>query len=125
VRRWMEGLAFAPMFGSGWNVRIINELDRTSRDVQDLLLSYLDRLRPGRALIGTSNLQTELLTERFQTRFQAIKLSAPSEEEIAGWLVKRWKAPRKLAARIAFGCGGCVRAALADLESTFDMGAVG
>jgi HD-like signal output (HDOD) protein len=63
----------------------------------------------------------DLLTERFQTRFQTWKIAAPQQEEIAAWLVRRWKAPRKLAEQIAFGCGGCVRAALADLESALDL----
>jgi hypothetical protein len=84
----------------------------------------LDKLRPGKAFIGTSNLQLDLLTERFQTRFQAWKITAPDADEIAAWLVRRWKAPKSLAHEIALGCGGCVRAALADLESAYDMGAV-
>ena len=49
-------------------MKIINDMDRCTRDAQDLLLSYLDRLPPGRAVIGTSNLQLDLLTESFQTR---------------------------------------------------------
>lgn len=121
VRRWMDGLAYAPMFGSGWHVRIVNEFDRCSREAQDLLLTYLDRLGPGRAFLATSNLQLELLTDRIQTRFQVWHLPGPQEEEIEAWLVKRWRAPRSLAREIAFGCGGCVRAALSDLESAFDM----
>ena len=99
----------------------MNELDRCSREAQDLMLSYLDRLRPGRALIGTSNLQLDLLTERFQTRFQAFKITGPESDEIAAWLIRRWKAPKRLAQEIAVGSGGCVRAALADLESAIDM----
>ena len=47
----------------------MNELDRCTREAQDLLLTYLDRLPPGRALLGTSNLHLDPLTERFQTRF--------------------------------------------------------
>jgi len=121
VRRWMDGLAYASLFGGGWSARIVNELDRCSREAQDLMLSYLDRLRPGRALIGTSNLQLDLLTERFQTRFQAFKITGPESDEIAAWLVRRWKAPKRLAQEIAVGSGGCVRAALADLESAIDM----
>ena len=123
VRRWMDSLAYGSLFG-GCEARIVNELDRASKESQDLLLTYLDKLRPGRAFIGTSNLQLDLLTERFQTRFQAWKIAAPDAEEIAAWLVKRWKAPKPLAHEIALGCGGCVRAALADLESAYDMGAV-
>ena len=85
------------------------------------MLAYLDRLPRDRAFIGTSNLQLDLLTERFQTRFQAWKITAPDSVEIARWLVRRWKAPKSLADQIAVGCGGCVRAALADLESAMDM----
>jgi len=121
VRRWMDGLAYGGLFGGGWSVRIVNEMDRCSREAQDLLLTYLDRMRGGRALIGTSNLQLDLLTERFQTRFQAFKITGPDSDEIAAWLVRRWKAPRQLAQQIAVGSGGCVRAALADLESVIDM----
>ena len=117
----MDGLAYVSLFGGGWSVRIVNELDRCSREAQDLMLSYLDRLRPGRALIGTSNLQLDLLTERFQTRFQAFKITGPESDEIAQWLIRRWKAPKLLAQEIAVGSGGCVRAALADLESAIDM----
>ena len=55
VREWMRSLAYGSLF-SRWSVRIVNELDRCSREAQDLLLTYLDRLPPGRALLGTSNL---------------------------------------------------------------------
>jgi replication-associated recombination protein RarA len=123
VRRWLDASAYGSLFGS-YEARIVNELDRASKESQDLLLTYLDKLRPGRAFIGTSNLQLDLLTERFQTRFQVWKISAPAADEVALWLVKRWKAPKALAHEIALGCGGCVRAALADLESAYDLGAV-
>jgi hypothetical protein len=72
-------------------------------------------------VIGTSNLQLDLLTERFQTRFQSIKLNAPSTEEIAGLLQQHWPVDEAVALRIAVGSGGCVRAALADLESWLDI----
>jgi len=119
VREWMRGLACGSLF-SRWSVRIVNELDRCSKEAQDLMLTYLDRLPPGRALLGTSNLQLELLTGRFQTRFQAIKLLPPEAEELAEFLLARWPVPRQTALQIAAGSGGCVRAALADLESWLD-----
>ncbi len=121
VKGWMGSLGLGNLF-SPWSVRIINELDRCTRDAQDLLLSYLDGLPPGRAVIGTSNLQLDLLTERFQTRFQAIKLLPPDTDEIAGLLSSRWDIDGATAAQIAVGSGGCVRAALADLESVVDLG---
>ena len=120
VRDWMTTLAYGSLF-SNWSVKIINELDRCSKDAQDILLSYLDRLSPGKALIGTSNLQLDLLTERFQTRFQSIKLTAPETEELAGFLRAHWTVPRDVALRIAVGSGGCVRAAMADLETWLDV----
>jgi DNA polymerase III delta prime subunit len=119
VREWMRGLAYGSLF-SRWSVRIVNELDRCSKEAQDLLLTYLDRLPPGRALLGTSNLQLDLLTERFQTRFQAVKLLPPDTEELAAFLAARWSVPKQTAAQIAVGSGGCVRAGLADLESWLD-----
>ena len=119
VKQWMANLAYQSMFGV-YSVKIINEMDRCTRDAQDLLLSYLDRLPPGRAVIGTSNLQLDLLTERFQTRFQSIKLAAPSTEDIATMLRRHWPVDEATSLRIAVGSGGCVRAALADLESWLD-----
>jgi replication-associated recombination protein RarA len=80
VKQWMGTLGACSLFGV-YSVKIINEMDRCTRDAQDLLLSYLDRLPPGRAIIGTSNLQLDLLTERFQTRFQSIKLA-----DLESWL---------------------------------------
>ena len=121
VKAWMGGLAYGSLFGD-FSVRIVNELDRCSRDAQDLLLTYLDKLPAGRAFIGTSNLQLDLLTERFQTRFQAIKLRAPDTDEIARFLSAKWDVDSKIAAQIAVGSGGCVRAALADLENWLDAG---
>jgi replication-associated recombination protein RarA len=119
VREWMRQLPYGSLFGT-WTVKIVNELDRCSREAQDLLLTYLDRLPPGRAFLGTSNLQLDLLTERFQTRFQAIKLLPPTTEELAAFLSTHWAVPQVTANQIAVGSGGCVRAALADLESYLD-----
>lgn len=119
VKGWMREMAFGSLF-SDWSVKVVNELDRCSRDAQDLLLTYLDKLPPGRAFIGTSNLDLGQLTERFQTRFQAIKLEAPSSDEIRGFLMQRWEVRESVASMIAAGCGGNVRAALADLETYLD-----
>jgi MoxR-like ATPase len=119
VRGWMTGLGTGSLFGV-YTVKVINEMDRCSRDAQDLLLGYLDRLPPWRAVIGTSNLQLELLTERFQTRFQSIRIAAPSTEETAAFLGSHWDVDEATALRIAVGSGGCIRAALADLETWMD-----
>ena len=46
VRGWMETLPYGSLF-SNWSVKIINELDRCSKDAQDILLTYLDKLPTG------------------------------------------------------------------------------
>ena len=65
-----------------------------------------------------------MLTERFQTRFQSIKIAAPDSDDIAQFLARVWRVPLAVAAQIAIGSGGCVRAALADLETWLDVEAV-
>jgi replication-associated recombination protein RarA len=119
VKHWMVQLPYGCLY-SDWSIKLVNELDRCSRDAQDLMLSYLDKLPPGRAFMGTSNLDLNQLTERLQTRFQVVRLKAPDSEEIAAFLKRHWDAPEAVINMIAVGCGGNVRAALADLENYFD-----
>jgi hypothetical protein len=97
-------------------VKVVNELDRCSRDAQDLLLTYLDRMPAGHAFLGTTNLDIGNLTERFQTRFQSIRLQPPANEILAQFLARRWGAPISITRKIAEGAKGNVRAAMGDLE---------
>ena len=115
AREWTRSLAYASMFGP-WSIKVINELDRCSKDAQDMLLTYLDRMRPGHAFLGTTNLDLSSLTERFQTRFQAVRLQPPDNEVLAAFLARRWAAPITITRQIAEGAKGNVRAAMADLE---------
>ena len=55
AREWTRSLAYASMFGP-WSIKVVNELDRCSKDAQDMLVTYLDRLRPGHAFPGTTYL---------------------------------------------------------------------
>jgi replication-associated recombination protein RarA len=115
AREWTRSLAYGSIFGS-WSVKVVNELDRCSKDAQDMLLTYLDRMKPGHAFLGTTNLDLGSLTERFQTRFQSVRLQPPENEVLAAFLAKRWGAPITITRQIAEGSQGNVRAALADLE---------
>jgi replication-associated recombination protein RarA len=119
VRSWMDQLCYGSLFG-GFQVQVVNELDLVPRDAQDLMLGYLDRLPTGRAFIGTSNLQLDLLAERFQTRLQQFKMDAPDTSEIVAMLQDKFCIPETQANQIAVGSGGNVRAALADAESLLD-----
>ncbi|MEX1114765.1 MAG: AAA family ATPase [Akkermansiaceae bacterium] len=115
AREWTRGLAYGSLFGP-WSVKVVNELDRCSKDAQDMLLTYLDRMKPGHAFLGTTNLDIGSLTERFQTRFQLIRLQPPENEVLAAFLARRWAVPISTTRMIAAGAGGNVRAAMADLE---------
>ena len=81
-----------------------------------MLLTYLDRMKPGHAFLGTTNLDVASLTERFQTRFQPVRLQPPEYEVLAAFLARRWGAPISITRQIAEGAKGNVRAAMADLE---------
>jgi len=121
VKDWMSTAGVGALFGD-WQVKVVHEMDRIPTAAQDLLLHYLDTLPPRRAFIGTSNLQMDLLQERFQTRMQTWKVEGPSTEEIIAFITDRWPIiPRQIAAQIAVGCGGNVRAALLDTESQLDV----
>jgi replication-associated recombination protein RarA len=115
AREWTRSLAYGSIFGS-WSVKVVNELDRCSKDAQDMLLTYLDRMKPGHAFLGTTNLDLGSLTERFQTRFQSVRLQPPENEILAAFLARRWRVPITITRQIAEGANGNVRAALADLE---------
>jgi hypothetical protein len=84
-------------------------------------LQEADPPAPHRQAQSTNNLQIDLFTERFQTRFRSIKLGASTTEEIAAMLRHHWPVDQATSLRIAVGSGGCVRAALADLESWMDV----
>jgi len=118
AREWTRSLAYGSLFGS-WSVKVVNELDRCSKDAQDMLLTYLDRMKPGHAFLGTTNLDLGSLTERFQTRFQSVRLQPPENEALAAFLTRRWGAPIGITRQIAEGAAGNVRAAMADLEMWF------
>ena len=115
AREWTRNLAYGSLFGT-WQVKVVNELDRCSKDVQDVLLTTLDRMRAGHAFLGTTNMDLDCLTERFQTRFLAVRLNAPDNAALAAFLAARWDAPLDITRQIADGSQGNVRAALGDLE---------
>ena len=121
VREWCRELAYSGSLFADWTVKLVDELDQCSRDAQTLLLTYLDRLPPCRAFVATSNLQLDLLQERFQTRLQQFRVEPPSTDEISDHL--RSIHPRlsqTVAAQIAVGSGGNGRAAMLDAESYLD-----
>ena len=90
------------------------------QQAQDLLLSWFDEMPTCTAFIGTSNVNIAAMDVRFQTRLQHWPLKNPTTEQIADFIARKWKVKPKIAADIAFGSGGNVRAALLDAESYLD-----
>jgi replication-associated recombination protein RarA len=121
VREWKRNSAYGSLFG-GWKVKLINEADLIPSAAQDLMLTYLDDLPPWNAIIATSNQNVTALTERFQTRFRLVKIAGPTCDELARWLIKRWKLPKQAANFIALGAGGNVRMALLDSSDYLTFG---
>lgn len=119
VRRWQDAARYLTI-GGQWTIRICNELDTAPPASQDLLLTLLDEMPNYTAFIGTSNLQLDMLSERFQTRLQQFKVKAPSTEEIATFLAEKWGLKKKRALEVAVGSGGNVRCALLDAQSILD-----
>ena len=64
----------------------------------------------------TRRCATASLPERFQTRFQPVRLQPPENEVLAAFLARRWATPITITRQIAEGAKGNVRAAMADLE---------
>lgn len=119
VRGWMDRLHCRSMF-DGYQVWLVDEADTMSKDAQNLLLTFLDQLKDRRAFIATSNLQLQLLQERFHTRFQKFKVGQPSTEDMVHWLVEKWKTSTERAVELSIGSGLNVRAALMDLQTKLD-----
>lgn len=117
VREWAEDLASSSLFGTGFKVKVINEVDLCQKDAQDALLSLLDELPAHRAIIGTSNLDPKALTERFRTRFTRFEVRAPADHEIEALISAEYSLPQSVARQIATLCGGNVRAACLDAEA--------
>src|SRR6185436_15984472 len=66
----------------------IDEADEIPRVAQVRFLTLLDDLRPGVAVICTSNCQLKNFENRFQTRFQVMELTPPPSTEIEKLIVR-------------------------------------
>lgn len=121
VKHWIGALGLGGLFGD-WQVKVVHEIDRMPTAAQDLMLDYLDKLPARCAFIGTSNMQIDLLQERFQTRMQTWQIMGPDTETIAAFIREHWPqiAP-PVAMQIAVGSGGNMRAAMLDTESELDV----
>lgn len=121
VRDWQKNSCYGSMFG-GWTVKVINELDLVPMAAQELMLSYLDELRPRFAVIATSNESMETLSDRFMSRFQVVKVASPEQSVIKQWLMRKWRVAETAAEWISISCCGNVREALLQASSWIQFG---
>tara|TARA_Y100000593_G_scaffold94981_1_gene197806 strand:+ start:1868 stop:2515 length:648 start_codon:yes stop_codon:yes gene_type:complete len=125
VREMMSEYHCVSMF-SDFRVWIINEIDSMKRTAQDLMLSFLDKLPDCYAVIGTSNFDTSDITERFQSRFQQMKVKQPTEQEVSKGLQRivaqytGLSIPSEVTDAISKCTKGNVRASLLDAQSWLD-----
>jgi hypothetical protein len=130
VRQWRERAAYGNLF-SNWTVKRIDELDEASSSATNELLSYLDYLRPGHAILATTNNYGMLRANskgRLETRFVRFHVGAPSVDDAVGFLKRYKQLPAAIAKSIALGSvpEGCLptegvnmRACLRDADGYF------
>lgn len=119
VRQWKREAPMGSLFGD-YKVKFIQEVDVVPRTAQDLLLEYMDMLPPRTGVICTSNLQIDLLQERFQTRMRVLKVLGAPDHEVAA-LLAHWGLSPEHCRHLGFSCGGNVRAALQDADNFLEM----
>ncbi|MCX6879935.1 MAG: hypothetical protein NTW21_39955 [Verrucomicrobia bacterium] len=66
-----RSLAYASLLGP-WSIKMVNELDRCSKDTRNMRLTYPDRISPCPALLGT------LTTIPARTGFKSIAPAPPA-----------------------------------------------
>ena len=128
VRQWRDRACYGNLFSS-WTVKRIDELDQASASARAELLTFLDYLPAGHAVLATTNDYARLRAEskgRLETRCKTQRVESPSLEDAISYLRQRLQLPATAARAIAQGAvpDGCLasagvnmRAALEDAES--------
>lgn len=118
--QWLRLIRQRNLF-SGYQCRVIEEIDTVCKGAQDILLKVLDDMHGQQAIIGTSNMDMSDLSERFQTRFQVVKVNAPEPMAVANFIRSKWSfIPQEEIAKIAQSTNGNVRAAIKDAQTWID-----
>lgn len=114
VEQIANDLHYRDMFGS-YRMLWIEEADKVTPAAQVRLLTLLDDLPNGCAVVCTSNCKLDEFQKRFQTRFKVFELEPPSAEDIRVLLGKFLTDKQAIIQIATFACGN-VRAALLDAE---------
>lgn len=120
VEQMASQMHYRSLFGD-YRMIWIDEADEIPRVAQVRFLTLLDDLPAGVAVICTSNSSMRNFEDRFQSRFQAFDVKAPTTQEIE-WLLRKW-VDGPTAAAIAQSARGNVRQALLDAQGVVQMAA--
>ena len=112
VRRWKEQGGYGNLF-SDRTVKRIDEIDQASSSAMAELLSYLDYLHTGLAIIATTNEFAKLRAlckGRLESRFVRLHVAAASVSQTAAFLMRQFRVRKTHAEEIARGAvpDGCL-----------------
>jgi replication factor C subunit 2/4 len=94
VRRLAKLLRNLPMFGSGWKLVIVNEVDCMSAQAEAVWLDVLENLPPHTVIVFTTN-KADKLSDRFADRCTSLRFRSAVDDvkQAAQALVRRvWAA---------------------------------
>lgn len=126
VREWRASGGYGNLF-SPRTVKRIDEIDKAGSAGVTELLTLLDYLPKGHAIIATTNDFAALRASwkgRLETRFVRLRVEAPSIMEVVPWLMRSFRVTKNQAQAIARGAvpdgqldGVNVRAAILDADA--------
>jgi hypothetical protein len=96
VRAVCRQMAYRPLYGSGWKVIIVNEVDRISLPAETIWLDRLEALPNWTVVVFTTN-DASRLSSRFCDRCQRLRFEADAGKlapEAAALLAGIWQAER-------------------------------
>lgn len=105
VRAWRASSCYGNLFAT-WTVKRIDEIDLASPAAVAELLTLLDTLPAHHAIVATTNDYARLRANskgRLESRFIRFRVDAPSVDDTAAHLVKRYRIPKADARTIALG----------------------
>lgn len=135
VRQWRCSAPYGNLF-SPWTIKRVDELDHASPAAMAEMLTLLDTLPRGHAIVATTNEFSKLRAAskgRLDSRFIRFNVQAPSVDDVAAHLVRKFHLTKSQAKQIALGSvpdgelatAGCnVRTAQHDAEALAAVQAV-
>jgi MoxR-like ATPase len=112
AKYWRVRCVYGNLF-SAWTVKRVDEIDQASSSAMAELLTYLDYLRKGNAIIATTNEFAKLRSQckgRLESRFVRFHVEPPSVQQTMAFLCHNYRIDKRQAHAIALGAvpEGCL-----------------